>query len=66
MNELLLIEFAKKIGIFILKIIGVIIFILGFIIWLTNGTIFFIQREKKIHDTIYLPQYKSQQQEVKK
>ncbi len=65
MNELLLIEFAKKIGIFILKIIGVIIFILGFIIWLTNGTIFFIQREKKIHDTIYLPQYKSQQQDTK-
>ena len=65
MNELLLLELAKKIGIFILKIIGVIIFILGFIVWLTNGTIFFIPREKKIHDTIYLPQYKSQQHDTK-
>jgi hypothetical protein len=61
MNELILLEIAKKIGIVILQIVGVLLFVAGFIFWMTGGHISFRPEQKKIHDTIYLPQYNQNQ-----
>lgn len=48
-------ELAKKIMFFIVTVIGVLMLIFGFTVWLTNGTIIDRVNPKVIHDTIYLP-----------
>lgn len=55
MNELIIYELARKIALIVLTILGSILFILRFAVWLTNGTIIDRVKPKVIHDTIYLP-----------
>ena len=56
MTELIIADLVKKTGRLILAIVGILIFILGFLVWLTNGTILnYPYKKVATHDTIYLP-----------
>lgn len=55
MNELIMYELARKIGRIIIAIVGIVLFAIGFLVWLSNGTIIERVKPKVTHDTIYLP-----------
>ena len=56
MIELIMYELAREIGRIIIVIVGIVLFAIGVLVWLSNGTILdFKYKKNVIHDTIYLP-----------